>query len=287
MHLKNIFNEIHQTAEAPTTSLFNFQFYLGGKVLQAELRRTLTEKNFTQLLELKAFSIKPIFLSSQIFSIIIRKYLHSLLDIYIIDNLSIGQHISSIYKVSQKYHNFNLQRNYKDFKLWVTEKLLMVKLSIKDKSKSFLDNFKDIYGEINQLRYFQKCYGSLIMTLDLSINPVREKLFQDYLHECQILLTEVPNLAEKMTIYLIQNDEHWYPGHINVDVPMTTNIFMKSNFSNQVKNGTCAKVQVINIGNLIDSLNFKEIGTKNYWINNTPTKLNLMRIYKNSDLYIM
>jgi hypothetical protein len=61
MHLKNIFNEIHQTAEAPTTSLFLFQFYLGGKVLQAELRRALAERNFTQLLELKAFSVGPIF----------------------------------------------------------------------------------------------------------------------------------------------------------------------------------------------------------------------------------
>jgi hypothetical protein len=41
MHLKNIISEIHQMAEAPTTSLFNFQFYLGGKVLQAELRGEL------------------------------------------------------------------------------------------------------------------------------------------------------------------------------------------------------------------------------------------------------
>jgi hypothetical protein len=61
MHLKNIVSEIHQTAEAPTTSLFIYQFYLGGKVLQAELRRALAEGSFTQLLELKTFSIRPIF----------------------------------------------------------------------------------------------------------------------------------------------------------------------------------------------------------------------------------
>jgi hypothetical protein len=60
------------------------------------------------------------------------------------------------------------------------------------------------------------------MTLDLSINPdpaiARERLYQDYLHECQVLLVEVSSLAEKLAIYLTQNDQHWYPGHINVDV---------------------------------------------------------------------
>jgi hypothetical protein len=211
----------------------------------------------------------------------------------------------------------------------------MIKLSIKDKSNSYLDNFKDIYEKINQLRYFQKCYGSLIMTLDLSINPdpavAREKLFQDYLDECQVLLTEVPSLAGKLAIYLIQNDEHWYPGHVNVDVselydkcfenslsiamncvlkkglsyfPMTTRVFMRSNNSNRIRNAVCIRGQIISIGNSIDPSNFKEIGTKDYWINNsltiwnsltvmlgfkiengyTPTKLNLVRIYKNSIL---
>jgi hypothetical protein len=126
---------------------------------------------FTQLLELKAFSVGPIFQPSQNISIIVWRYLLSSSEIYISDSSSISQHISSNYKVGQKYHNFNLQGNYKKFKLWVTEKLLVIKLSIKDKSNGYLDNFKDIYGKINQLRYLQKCYGSLIMTLDLSINP--------------------------------------------------------------------------------------------------------------------
>jgi hypothetical protein len=100
IHLKNIFNEIYQMAEAPTTSLFNYQFYLGGKVLQAELRRALAERNFTQLQKLKAFSVGTIFQSSQIISITVRKYLQSSSEIYINDNLSINQHITSIYKVS-------------------------------------------------------------------------------------------------------------------------------------------------------------------------------------------
>jgi hypothetical protein len=150
---------------------FIYQFYLGGKVLQAELRRALTEKNFTQLLELKAFSVGPIFQPSQNISIIVRRYLQSSSEIYISDNLSINQQIFSIFKVGQKYHNFNLQRNYKDFKICVTEKLLMIKLNIKNKSNNYLDNFKDIYKKISQLRNSGKGYGSLIMTLNLDINP--------------------------------------------------------------------------------------------------------------------
>jgi hypothetical protein len=221
MHLKNTINEIHQTAEAPTTSLFIVQFYLGGKVLQAELRRALAKGSFTQLLELKAFSVGPIFLSSQIISKSVRKYLLSSSEIYISDITSIGQQFKSIFKVGQKYHNFYLRRNYKEFKLWVTEKLIMIKLKIKDDSNNYLDNFKDIFGKTNQLGYFGKCYGSLIMISELNINPdpaiAWERLFQDYLHECQVLLSEVPNLAERLAIHLIQNDEHWYPGHINED----------------------------------------------------------------------
>jgi hypothetical protein len=153
-------------------------------------------------------------------------------------------------------------------KLWVMEKVLMIKLSIKDNSNNYLGNFKNIYKKISQLRILENGYGSLIMTLDLNLNPdpaiARKRLFQDYLHECQVLLTEVPKLAEKLSIYLIQNDEHWYPGHINVDVPelydkcfennltltkncvlkkslsyfpMTTRVFMKSNHSNYMRNG--------------------------------------------------
>jgi hypothetical protein len=85
---------------------------------------------------------------------------------------------------------------------------------------------------------------------------------------------------------------------------MTTRVFIKSNHSEESKNGVCAKGQVINIGNSIGPSNFKEIRTKDYWVNNNisiwnsltvmlgckiengykPTKLNLIRIYKNSIL---
>jgi hypothetical protein len=34
------------------------------------------------------------------------------------------------------------------------------------------------------------------------------------------LVSEVPNLAERIAVHLIQHDEHWYPGHINA-VPIT------------------------------------------------------------------
>jgi hypothetical protein len=176
----------------------------------------------------------------------------------------------------------------------------MIKLKIRDDSNNNLDNFRDIFGKTNQLGYLEKCYGSLIMTSDLSINPdpavAPERLYQDYLHECQLLLTEIPDLASKLAIYLIQNDQHWKPVHINVDVdemynkcfennltltkncvlkksltyfPMTTRVFMKSNHSNEIRNGVCAKGQVISIGNSINPSNFNEIGTKNYWIKNS------------------
>jgi hypothetical protein len=51
-----------------------------------------------------------------------------------------------------------------------------------------------VFGKTNQLGYFGKGYGSLIITSNLDINPdtavARERLFQDYIHECQVLLTD-------------------------------------------------------------------------------------------------
>jgi hypothetical protein len=69
-----------------------------------------------------------------------------------------------------------------------------------------------------------------------------------------------------------------------------------------MRSGISTKGQVISIGNSIDLSNFKEIGTKNYWINNsidiwnflivllvlklevnfTSFKLILLRLYNNS-----
>jgi hypothetical protein len=137
----------------------------------------------------------------------------------------------------------------------------------------------------------------------------------------------VLSLDEKLVVYLIQRDQHWFPAHINIDVselydkcfennltltkncflkksliyfPMTSRVTMNSNHSNYAKSGVSTKGQVISIGNSINPSNFKKIGTKNYWVNNsiniwnsltialklklktgyTPTKLNLVRIYK-------
>jgi hypothetical protein len=170
------------------------------------------------------------------------------------------------------------------------------------------------------------------MTLNLSINPdpaiARERIYQDYIHNCQMLLVEVPSLAEKLAIYLIQKDQHLFSAHVNIDVsevydkcfqenltltknmlrksltyfPMTSRVIINSNHSNMIRSGVSTKGQVISIGNSIDPSNFKEIGTRNYWINNsidiwnsltvllgakmetgfTPVKMTLLRLYKNS-----
>jgi hypothetical protein len=192
------------------------------EVAQAEFRRALAKDSFTWLSGLMALAARPFTVTSQNISIMIRKYLQSSSERYIINNISVGQKFSSIYKVGQNYHNFNLRKNYKDFKIWVTEKVLMIKLNIKDKSNNYLDNFKDIYRKISQLRNLEKVYGSLIMTSILNINPdlaiTQERIYQDYIHECQILLVKVPSLAEKLAIYLIQRDQHWFLAHVNIDL---------------------------------------------------------------------
>jgi hypothetical protein len=84
------------------------------------------------------------------------------------------------------------------------------------------------------------------MTLDLSINPhlaiARERIYQDYVYECQVLLIDMPSLAEKLA-------------HVNVDVskiydkrfeekfdfPMTSRVTMNSNHSNMVRSGISTK----------------------------------------------
>jgi hypothetical protein len=114
---------------------------------------------FTQLLELKAFTSKPIFKPLRISNKLVRKYLHSSSEIFVIDIKLIGQQISLILKVGQNYHNFSLQRNYEDFKLRVTEKFLVINLKIKSKSNNYLDKFKVIFRKIIELRYLRKCYG--------------------------------------------------------------------------------------------------------------------------------
>jgi hypothetical protein len=73
------------------------------------------------------------------------------------------------------------------------------------------------------------------MTLNLNINPdpaiARERIYQDYIHECQMLLVEVPKLAEKLAIYLIQKDQHWFVAYINVDVSEVYDKCFKENLT--------------------------------------------------------
>jgi hypothetical protein len=126
-------------ATGPVTDFKVGSLYSVEEVLQAELRRALAKGSFTQLSELKAFAAKLIFQPLQFYIKLVRKYLHSSSEIFINDIKLIGQQISLILKVGQNYHNFNLQRNYKDFKLWATEKFLMIKLRIKSKSNNYLD----------------------------------------------------------------------------------------------------------------------------------------------------
>jgi hypothetical protein len=63
-----------------------------------------------------------------------------------------------------------------------------------------LINFQKIIESINNFIN----HKSLIMTVSLNINPdlaiVREKIYQNYIHECHILLVEVPDLAKKLVV---------------------------------------------------------------------------------------
>jgi hypothetical protein len=133
------------------------------------------------------------------------------------------------------------------------------------------------------------------MTLNLNINPdpaiARERIYQDYIHECQMLLVEMPKLAENLATYLIQKDQHWFPAHVNIDVsemydkclkenltltkncilrksvtyfPMIFRVTLNSNHIDTMRSGITTKGQVMSIGNSIDPSNFKKIGTKNY-----------------------
>jgi hypothetical protein len=72
------------------------------------------------------------------------------------------------------------------------------------------------------------------MTVSLNINPdlaiAWERVYQDYIHECQMLLIEVSKLAEKLATYLIQKDQHWFPAHVNMDVSAIYDKCFKENF---------------------------------------------------------
>jgi hypothetical protein len=102
----------------------------------------------------------------------------------------------------------------------VTEKLLVIKSNIKDDSNNYLDNFKDIYRKINYLRYLENCYGLSFMLVNLVVNPdlaiAKERLYQDYFQDCQILLSERPDLAKKLAIDLILREQAWFASHVDI-----------------------------------------------------------------------
>jgi hypothetical protein len=101
----------------------------------------------------------------------------------------------------------------------VTEKLLVIKLKIENKSNDYLENFKDIFRKIIQLRYLEKCYELSFMLVNSIVNPdlaiAKKRLYQDYIQECKILLTEKPDLAKRLSMNLIQKEQAWFPNKIN------------------------------------------------------------------------
>jgi hypothetical protein len=73
-------------------------------------------------------------------------------------------------------------------------------------------------------------HGSLV-SLNINTDPAiaRKRIYQDYIHGCQMLLIEVPKLAEKLATYLIQKDQHWFSAHVNIDISATLNKKMNLN----------------------------------------------------------
>jgi hypothetical protein len=86
-----------------------------------------------------------------------------------------------------------------------------------------------------------------------------------------------------------------------VQSTFSSRIQFESNWSEGIRSGTSVKGFLVNINSAIDPSAYKEIGTKNYWINNcleiwnhlsvslglkietgyTPSNVTLVRIYKN------
>jgi hypothetical protein len=63
------------------------------------------------------------------------------------------------------------------------------------------------------------------MVVNLNINPdlviAWERMYQDYIYECQMLLVEVPDLAKKLATYIIQKEQHWLSAHVNIEILAT------------------------------------------------------------------
>jgi hypothetical protein len=52
-----------------------------------------------------------------------------------------------------------------------------------------------------------------IVNPDLAI--AKERLYQDYIQECQILLNERPDLVKKLAIDLILREQAWFLSHLD------------------------------------------------------------------------
>jgi hypothetical protein len=125
----------------------------------------------------------------------LKKYLELLLvfNIHIIPKL--GQHLKQKYicfrkKKLQYLVNLKIKRDL--IKIWI-----------------FRFNYADLisFWKITEgIKIFIN-HGSLIMTVSLNINPdmsiAWERIYQNYIYECQMLLIEVLKLAEKLATYLM------------------------------------------------------------------------------------
>jgi hypothetical protein len=99
------------------------------------------------------------------------------------------------------------------------------------------------------------------MTVSLNINSdpsiARERVYQDYV---KYYWLNFQNWQRNWQHILRKNLAYF---------PMSSRITLNSNCFDVIRSGVSTKGQVVSIGNSIDPTNFKEIGTKNYWINNS------------------
>jgi hypothetical protein len=146
------------------------RLYLVEEVLQTKLRRVLAKGNFTQLLELRAFVAKPISQPFQIFIKSIRRCLKPILEASNDIINDIGQHKNSI-----KNKKFPEVRRNK--KLWNSPTLkikeILIKLILFKINYINLINFQKSIEGIN----FKINHGSLIMLVNLVVNPAKERLY--------------------------------------------------------------------------------------------------------------
>jgi hypothetical protein len=57
---------------------------------------------------------------------------------------------------------------------------------------------------------------SYYFSCNLDPTIAKERLYQDYVQQCQILLIERPKLTKKLAIDLILRKQAWFPNHIDI-----------------------------------------------------------------------